>query len=575
MKKLFALTLILTVFAAGFAFADEDTDKLKKKVRDLEKRLRKVEVKAAKDRMEFTGDFRFEVNNISGDVAPYMDGMALQNTMVKTLFYFGLNQENPMGPLPMASPTAMDFDALNAFVMQNGGNYMAYANSLSFAGLQSGMQDLLTAMAVMNGMDPMTMTPEMWAGLMDGAMQMMAAAPGVMQDAYDYNNDVLYTNRLRLNMNSKIDDNLDFQGRLTMYKPWGDSSGVQIFNGQSNSLNMDGNSGRIPNSDILRVERAYFNWRNIADTSLYLSFGRRPSAGGPPMHLRDDEMRAGTPLGSLIDFQFDGITAGFAVSEYSKFRLCYGLGYESGFGAAENLKRPADRLKDAHFFGFNWDVWNKDGWYVQSTVARAFDVTDGFNGLVVLPDNPVSGDAIGAPMVMRFAPSANLGDIDLAGFLVMYENDQFDAFASYQVMKSHPEAVTTPFGGLFCDPFDTPEEQTGKMAYAGVRYKFANKKTKLGVEYNKGSEYWFNFSHGADDIFAPKTGTRGSVIEVYLTHRIAKKFICKLDFMQYDYDYSGSGWHLGAPKDLAATPMVGYPSFDKATVMSLSTTVRF
>ena len=575
MKKMYALVLILTVFAAGFAVADEDNAKLEKKIKDLEKRLRHVEVKAAKDRMEFTGDMRVEVSNINAEVGPYVDGMTVQNAMAQTLFYFGMNQDNPTGPLPMTPLGGLDFTALGNYIMANGGDYMAYANSMTFADLQGGMMDLLTAMAQMNGMDPSTLTPAQWAGLQDQAMQMMAAAPGADQDGYDYKNDVLYTTRLRLNMNAKVAENVDFQGRLTMYKPWGDSSGVQVFNGQSNSLNIDGTSGRYPNSDILRVERAYFNWRHIADTSFYLSFGRRPSAGGPPMHFRDDEMRAGTPLGTLIDFAFDGITAGFTPYEGGTFRLCYGLGYESGFGSAENLKPEANRLKDAHFFGFNWDMLNKDGITMQSTVARAFDVTDGFNGLVVLPDNPVSGDAIGAPMVMRFSPSANLGDIDLAGLLVTYENDRFDLFASYNIMKSHPDAVTTPFGGLFCDPFDTPEEQTGKMGYIGARYKFSNDKTKLGVEYNEGSQYWFNFSHGADDIFAPKTGTRGSVIEVYLTHRIAQKFLCKLDFIQYDYDYSGSGWHLGAPKALDATPMLGYPTFDKATVVSLSSTVRF
>ena len=155
MKKMYALVLILTVFAAGFAVADEDNAKLEKKIKDLEKRLRQVEVKSAKDRMEFTGDMRVEVSSIDAEVAPYMDGMTVQNTMAQTLFYFA-NEAS----LPMASPTAMDFDALGAYIMAHGGDYMAYANSMTFADLQGGMQNLLTAMAQMNGMDPATLTPE-------------------------------------------------------------------------------------------------------------------------------------------------------------------------------------------------------------------------------------------------------------------------------------------------------------------------------------------------------------------------------------------------------------------------------
>ena len=36
-------------------------------------------------------------------------------------------------------------------------------------------------------------------------------------------------------------------------------------------------------------------------------------------------------MGSLIDFQFDGITVGYHINEWSTARICYGLGYESGY----------------------------------------------------------------------------------------------------------------------------------------------------------------------------------------------------------------------------------------------------
>ena len=57
-----------------------------------------------------------------------------------------------------------------------------------------------------------------------------------------------------------------------------------------------------------------------------------------------------------------------------------------------------------------------------------------------------------------------------------------------------------------------------------------------------------------DDIIAPKTNTRGEVYETYLTHRIADHFIFKADFIRYNYTWSGSGWHIGAPKRLEARP---------------------
>ena len=60
----------------------------------------------------------------------------------------------------------------------------------------------------------------------------------------------------------------------------------------------------------------------------------------------------------------------------------------------------------------------------------------------------------------------------------------------------------TPFGGLLSDPFETPEEHSGSMYYLGARYNFNNDKTMIGLEYNHGSEYWFNFTPAQDDIIA-------------------------------------------------------------------------
>ena len=53
---------------------------------------------------------------MDAQVADYADGMALQNVMARTLFYYEMNQANPAGPLPMvnmADPSAgMDFTTL-------------------------------------------------------------------------------------------------------------------------------------------------------------------------------------------------------------------------------------------------------------------------------------------------------------------------------------------------------------------------------------------------------------------------------------------------------------------------------
>ena len=102
-----------------------------------------------------------------------------------------------------------------------------------------------------------------------------------------------------------------------------------------------------------------------------------------------------------------------------------------------------------------------------------------------------------------------------------------------------------------------------------------NDKTKVGLEFNHGSEYWFNFAVAEDDIIAPKTNTRGDVFEAYVTHRVRDKFIVKLDYIHYDYDYSGSGWHLGAPKPLDTVSVLGFPTYSSADKFALSMQARF
>ncbi len=114
------------------------------------------------------------------------------------------------------------------------------------------------------------------------------------------------------------------------------------------------------------------------------------------------------------------------------------------------------------------------------------------------------------------------------------------------------------------------------MYYLGARYNFNNDKTMIGLEYNHGSEYWFNFTPAQDDIIAAKTNTRGDVYEAYLIHKINKRLPRSASATSTtSYEYSGSGWHIGAPKKLDASPILGFPTYDQAQMFTLSMTARF
>ena len=513
-------------------------------VKELDQRVSETERSQALDRLRFTGDYRFEAHSIVGAVPAHFDGMKLQNLLVKTMF------ATPILGRPPASVAE-----INNTVSSNYANYLQFTNNVTFNQIKQGVASF-----------PAAMQQQLFGMLM----------PSTFTPAYSDNNSALFTNRLRLNFDAKVSDNVSFTGRLSMYKVFGDSTGVQVFDGQSTSMNVDGTTAGVPNSDQVRVERAYFSWNNIADSKLYLSIGRRPSTGGPPMNYREDELRGGTPSGALIDYQFDGITVGYKLTEKMIWRLCWGLGYESGWGNGNLLKLPADRLKDSHFLGANLDLYNTEDTLVQATYAHAFNVTDGFDGSIVLTANPLTGDPVNAPVVMRYTPSANLGSIHLFGMNVTHKAKSVDVYLSGNLSATRPNGVTTPFGGLMSDPFETPVNRQGYMALGGVRYNFPNdERTKVGFEFNHGSKYWFNFAQASDDIIAPKTNTRGNVMEAYLTHRINARFIFKADFIRYLYDYSGSGWHVGAPKALDSTPVLGFPTYVRATMVTIGLTTRF
>ncbi len=393
-------------------------------LKELDQRVSATERQTALDRIRFTGDYRFEAHSIAGRVPAHFDGMQLQNLMVKTMF------ATPILGRPPASVSE-----INNAVGSHYADYLQFASNLTFDKLKQGM-----------GSFPASMQQQLMGMLM----------PSTFTPAYNDNNAALFTNRLRLNFDARVADNVTFSGRLSMYKVFGDSTGVQVFNGQPTSLNIDGTTTGVPNSDQLRVERAYFSWNNIGGSKLYLSIGRRPSTGGPPMNFRQDELRGGTPSGTLIDYQFDGITVGYHIAENMTWRLCWGLGYESGFGNGNLLKMPQDRLKDTHFLGANLDLWNSETTLVQATYAHAFNVADGFDGLTVLPVNPLTGDPVTAPVVMRYTPSTNLGGIHLFGMNISHRASAFDFYASGNLSATRPNGQTTPFGGLLSDPFETP-----------------------------------------------------------------------------------------------------------------------
>jgi len=429
----------------------------------------------------------------------------------------------------------------------------------------------------------------------------------------DINNDILYTTRLRLGMKAKVYDNVSFSGRLLMYKNWGDSTGSKVFDSWD-AFTMDGTNSGNTTGDFLHVERAYFDWKNIGGTHTYLSIGRRPSTYGPPGQYRENELRGGTPSGHLVNFNFDGITLGYKLSaitgvEGQTLRFCYGQGFESEYGNGELFNQI--ETKDVHLGGLNIDAINDGTNFLQFTLFRAIDVTDGFKGTLAFPTQFAAQlapnmyqDLQNFPnfnFVTRYQPSTNIGDITLGGVGFSREEDNgVNWFTSFGWTRAEPNGKAGLFGGMLSDPVyqaalvDDPnggqmivpqvtsspsadKNRDGYSLYAGIQSPAPM--GKIGFEYNYGSQYWTPFTQAQDDVIGSKLATRGHVGEAYYIFDVNPNTFIKLGGIYYDYEYTGSGSPVGAPvkikdvQDGKAASLL--PAIDTAWDAYLSLTIHF
>ena len=360
-------------------------------------------------------------------------------------------------------------------------------------------------------------------------------------------------------MNAKVWDNVKFAGRLVMYKNWGDSTGSQVFDSWR-AFTMDGTNSGNTTGDWLRVDRAYFDWSNIADSGFYVSIGRRPSTYGPPTHFRENELRGGTPTGNVMNLNFDGITIGRNIEDWTGIegmvaRFCYGQGFESEWGNGE-LFNELDKTKDTHFAGFNLDLYNDGTNFLQATAFTAQSINDGFKGTIAFPTQYA---ALFAPtlykdiqkfpnfnFVTRVQPSTEIGDMNLAGLVFSREEmNGIKWFTSAGWTQMRPNGEAGMFGGMGTDavfeaelnsdgtevilvPKNATEDKNrdGYGFYAGVQVPAP--KGKVGLEYNYGSKYWTPFTQGQDDSIGSKLATRGHVGEAYYIIDVNPRMSIKL-----------------------------------------------
>jgi hypothetical protein len=389
-------------------------------------------------------------------------------------------------------------------------------------------------------------------------------------------NDTIWTNRFRLNMRVGVTENVDFKGRLAMYKTWGNQSAFTDDSGAMFPL-FDGNVTRSPTGDsALYVDRAYVNWNNIAGLPMWFSIGRRPTTDGPPAHIRMNvDTRLATPM-AFMDWPFDGISVGYAWNwgaealGDSRIRFCYGRGFEAG------LQDTTSEIDDTDFAGLSWDIMKKGDRFAYIQSFLAFDLFNYPNF-----QDPIINANFGA--LSGMGDRTNLGDVWHTSAVYQDKIVGLNYFVAGGWSQTRPDD-----SGMFNDPFSpagpNTDKENGYSAYVGVRYDLDQAGLKFGAEFNYGSKYWLAMAPGHDDIYQSKLATRGQVYEIYTIwdlptgealSKYAKTFM-RLGYQHYEYDYSGSGdWNLnpydlGDAVDLGKLQMLGQDPVESADQIYLT-----
>jgi outer membrane murein-binding lipoprotein Lpp len=477
----------------------EQSEEKTKRIESLEQKVAATERKSIGRWLTIGGDYRFRFDNLQGEVAPYADGLTV------------------------------------------------FGNAAQLVG------------AMMSGaIPPMDQQSLFGAAIIGGAYGPLSLQTA-MQDAHDVSSDSLYTNRFGLNLKAKATEDVTVTARLVMYKIAGAQddralqSGSTVYSFDRAGL-FDGTLGHVPADGRLLVDRAYATWNNIGDQPIWFSIGRRPSTGGAPSHLEQNLPSpgvSGVPA-ILVDYAFDGVSLGWAPDiealPGASLKFCYGRGFQD---AIENSD-TGNGINSTDMIGIDLVAYETDRFRAQVQYNRGMDIFDA----------PIM---LSGPFPLE--PSTNLGDIDwysldFMGMAKKVGPGNLNWFVSGGLSQTKPNGNTLQFAGLDSGYgllfTGMPEDTDGWAVYAGGRYDLPNSRTKIGFEYNHGSENWITFTPAADDMWTAKLGVRGDVYETYIIKELALKPISsytskaffKFGYQYYSFDYTGSNSWLGAPIDI-------------------------
>jgi hypothetical protein len=374
-----------------------------------------------------------------------------------------------------------------------------------------------------------------------------------MVSGNSYENSALFSNRLWLGMGYAPTNTMLFKGQIAFNKAFGASynqrgtgMGVDTFDWVVNENLTD---------DTLKLREAYWLWMpKVGNIGYTVSVGRRPATNGYLINLRDDD-KAKSPMGHIINMEFDGASASIQLDNYVSgmyAKLCigrgltnatawgsqasYAMGAPIGGSTQPNYTQDDSSLDNTDMVGVIFKPYDDGQYSVMTKYYRGFNVPGMAMNQNFNPTNPSTG-----PMMMM----KTFGDMDGAAISAKIEgigdeiNDFLDetiVFASFGWSSTVPDDNQAMLGSL--------DKETGTSYWIGTQMPNLTG-GKFGLEYNHGSEYWRPFTYGEDTMVGSKMAVRGSAYEAYWTQPLGKAFSMQLRYTYLDYDYTGSDAFFG------------------------------
>jgi len=405
-----------------------------------------------------------------------------------------------------------------------------------------------------------------------------------------YSNDGLYSNRLWLGMGYAPTSTMIFKGQLAYHKAFGSSAFLDNGYPQRGAGfdTFDWVSSETLNDDKLRVREVYWLWRpTVGNFPLTLSVGRRPSTNGYLVNLRDDDI-AKSPMGHVINMEFDGASAGVSLDKYvtgMNFKLCLGRGLtnakswsnsaDTATGSGDtgstspNYIEDKDALDNIDLLGLIFVPYDDGQYAVSTTWYRGFNVPGfAYTGTAGSSGGPL----MALKTVGEMDGVAISAKIDGVGDGINDFLDETILFASFAASITHPDNVnlhSNGAGGFYSSAsmLGSTDSETGTSYWIGAQMPNLTG-GKFGLEYNHGSKYWRSFTYGEDTMIGSKLAARGDAYEAYWTQPLIDNVLSmQIRYTYIKYKYTGSDGFFGdggQPMSMAEATSQGMDPVEKA-----------